>query len=163
MSEANPSAIDLIITDKPKSFQNTTGVSTGISDFHKMVMTSMKTTFQKASPKVIVYRDMKSFDKKAFKLELAQKLATTDSTSYLNFENTFINTLDKHAPTKEKTLRDNHKPFVSKGMRQAVMKRSALGSRYRKNLRKKITKLSKSKGIIVTGCTKEKSVNTTKN
>ena len=39
MSEANPSTIDLIITNKPKSFQNTTGVSTGISDFHKMVLT----------------------------------------------------------------------------------------------------------------------------
>ena len=32
-----------------------------------------------------------------------------------------------------------------------------------KMMRKKITKLSKSKGIIVTGCTKVKGVNTTKN
>ena len=37
MSETNPSTIDLIITNKPKSFQNTAGVSTGILDFLKMV------------------------------------------------------------------------------------------------------------------------------
>ena len=59
---------------------------------------------------------MKSFDKKAFKLELAQKLATTDSASYLNFENTFIDILDKHTSTKEKTFTAKHKPYVSKGM-----------------------------------------------
>ena len=64
MIETNPSTIDLIITNKPKSFQNTIGVFTGISDFHKMVLTSMKTTFPKAVPKEITYRDMKNLDKK---------------------------------------------------------------------------------------------------
>ena len=41
-SDTNPSAIDLIITNKPKSFQNTIGISMGLSDFHEMVLTSMK-------------------------------------------------------------------------------------------------------------------------
>ena len=40
----NPSTIDLIITNHKSSFQNTISVSTGLSDFHKMVITSMKTT-----------------------------------------------------------------------------------------------------------------------
>ena len=131
-SVSNTSTIDLIITNKHNK-QNTIGVSTGLSDFHKMVMTSMKTTFQKASPKVIVYRDMKSFDKKAFRLELAQKLATTDSTSFLNFENTFINILDKLSPPKEKTHRANQKAYVSKDMRHAILKRSELALKYCKN------------------------------
>ena len=63
MGEANPSIIDLIITSKPKSFKNTIGVSTDISDFHKMVLTSMKTSFLKAVLKKIIYRDMKNLDK----------------------------------------------------------------------------------------------------
>ena len=41
MSETNPSAIDLIITNRPKGLQNTIGVSTGTLDFHKMVFTSI--------------------------------------------------------------------------------------------------------------------------
>ena len=37
----NPSTIDLIIINQKSSFQNTIGVSTGLSDFHEMVITSM--------------------------------------------------------------------------------------------------------------------------
>ena len=131
MSETNPSTIDLIITNKPKSFQNTIGVSTGISDFHKMVLTSMKTTFPKAVPKEIVYRDMKNFDKKAFKRDLKENLKKADSTNYALFEEIFENVLDKHAPKKKKLQRANHKPYVTKAMRKAIMKRSELATKYR--------------------------------
>ena len=65
-----------------------------------MILTSMKSTFQKAPPKVILYRDMKKFDKVAFKAELKEKLDKIDPTSYLSFENTFTEMLDKHAPAK---------------------------------------------------------------
>ena len=131
MSETNPSTIDLIITNKPKSFQNTIGVSTGISDFHKMVLTSMKTTFPKAVPKEIVYRDTKNFDKKAFKRDLKENLKKADSTNYALFEEIFENVLDKHAPKKKKLQRANHKPYVTKAMRKAIMKRSELATKYR--------------------------------
>ena len=45
---------------------------------------------------MVVYHDMKSFDKTTLKSKLAQKLAATDTNSYLNFEDTFMNILDKH-------------------------------------------------------------------
>ena len=32
----NPSCIDLIITNRPKSFQNSMVMETGLSDFHKL-------------------------------------------------------------------------------------------------------------------------------
>ena len=47
-SIVNPSCIDLFLTSPPLSFQNTTTVATGLSDFHKMVVTVMKSTFPKA-------------------------------------------------------------------------------------------------------------------
>ena len=59
MSKENPSTIDLVIINKPKSFQNTIGISTGLSDFHKMILTTMKITFPNAVPKSITYKDMK--------------------------------------------------------------------------------------------------------
>ena len=37
-SHLNPSSIDLILTNRPRSFQNTTILETGISDFHKMTL-----------------------------------------------------------------------------------------------------------------------------
>ena len=38
MNEEKPSTIDLIIKTDKKSFQNTVGVSTGLSDFHEMII-----------------------------------------------------------------------------------------------------------------------------
>ena len=55
----NPSCIDLFITYSYQNFQNTVTISTGLSDFHCMVVTVLKTTFPKAKPKIVnenIYR-----------------------------------------------------------------------------------------------------------
>ena len=40
-----PSCIDLILTNCPRSFQNGCAIETGLSDFHKLVVTVMRTTY----------------------------------------------------------------------------------------------------------------------
>ena len=52
---------DLIITNKPKSYQNTVDFSIGLWGFHKMILASMNTTFPTHKP--LIYRNMKHFDK----------------------------------------------------------------------------------------------------
>ena len=47
----NPSCIDLFLTNSPNSFQNSSVVETGLSDFHRMIFTVMKTSFQRLPPK----------------------------------------------------------------------------------------------------------------
>ena len=69
----NPSCIDLFLTNVHQSFQNTT-VSTGLSDFHKMVVTIMKMSFPKAKPKIVQYRDEKNFIEEDFRVELRGRL-----------------------------------------------------------------------------------------
>ena len=69
-SVENPSTIDLFLTNRSKCFQNTIGVSTGLSDFHKMVATSFKMNFAKSKPIERTYREMKHFDREAFRSEL---------------------------------------------------------------------------------------------
>ena len=59
----NPTCIALILTNRARSFQNSCTIETGLSDFHKMIVTVMKTTFRKLPPKVIYYRDFRNFDK----------------------------------------------------------------------------------------------------
>ena len=68
----NPSCIDLFLTNSPLSFQNTTAVETGLSDFHKMVVTVLKTKFPKASPSTVYYRSYKNFDLGNFRCELKE-------------------------------------------------------------------------------------------
>ena len=48
-----PSCIDLILTNCPRSLQNSCVIETGLSDFHKMVVTAMKTTYRKHEPRIV--------------------------------------------------------------------------------------------------------------
>ena len=41
----NPCSIDLLLTNFPKNFQNSSVIETGLSDFHKMIVSVMKTNF----------------------------------------------------------------------------------------------------------------------
>ena len=56
----NPSCIDLFLTNRP-SFYQTETFFTGLSDFHKLVLSIFKTTFKKSKAKEIIYRDFKKF------------------------------------------------------------------------------------------------------
>ena len=51
----NPTCIDLILTNVPRSFQSTCVVETGLSDFHMMTLTVMRKSFKKYQPKTISY------------------------------------------------------------------------------------------------------------
>ena len=50
-----------MLTSSYRSFQNSCAIETGLSDFHKMIVTVMKAYFQKQKSKVITYRDYKNF------------------------------------------------------------------------------------------------------
>ena len=65
----NPRSTDLILTKNPRSFQSSWVIETGLSGFHRMVETDMKTSFERLKPRVISYRGYKSFEKKLFREE----------------------------------------------------------------------------------------------
>ena len=134
-SQNNPSCIDLFITNSPKSFQNTLVLATGLSDFHKMVITVLKTKFKKSPPKETQYRDYKNFDQNSFRddLDIALNSLNSSNPEYKEFENTFLSVLDKHAPVKKKIVRANQKSYMTKSLRKAFMRRSALQNKYFKS------------------------------
>ena len=43
----NPTSVDLILTNRPKCFQNSHVFETELSDFHKLTFTVLKAYFQK--------------------------------------------------------------------------------------------------------------------
>ena len=43
----NSGSIDLILTNNPLSFQYSCVIETGLSDFHRMVVTVMETSFER--------------------------------------------------------------------------------------------------------------------
>ena len=103
-----PTCTDLILTNRPKVFQNTNVIETGLSDFHKMVVTIMKTTFRKFKPKIINYRKYKNFSNDIFRDSLLEELSqvriNNDDDGFNNFLRICRNTLDRFAPRKKSTL-----------------------------------------------------------
>ena len=131
----NPSAIDLILTNRPRSFQNSQTVETGLSDHHRRTVTVMRASFPKQAPTIITYRDYKYFDSNSFRGELLQELNNWKygTITYEDFEKVCINLLDRYAPLKEKYLRANNQPFMNKKLSKAVMTRSRLRHQFLNN------------------------------
>ena len=78
----NPSCIDLFLT-------NSTAIETGLSDFHKMTITIMKTVFKKKKPKIIQYRDYKNLSNIVFRSGLMDLLYihNVNNIHYNDFDN----------------------------------------------------------------------------
>ena len=130
----NPTCINLILTNCPKNFQESSTLETWLSDFHKMVLTEFKSEAPKLTPRVVSYRKYKHFDRDKFKLEVFDKLSMQDpwTMDYKNFEDTIIDSLNKYAPLKRKYLRANHSNFITKELSKAIMQRSKLRNLYLK-------------------------------
>ena len=130
----NPSCIDLILTNRPTYFQNSTTFETGISDFHKMIITVMKTRFKKHPPKIVLYRDYRNYTKSSFHQELSRAISMQNLYDVSNdkFVEITMEILDKHVPLKQKYVRANQGPFMTKELQKAIMVRSKLKNRSNK-------------------------------
>ena len=62
INNMSPSCIDLFLTNCPKSFESTLTIETGLSDFHKLIVTVLTVNSEKVPLKIIHYRDYKNFD-----------------------------------------------------------------------------------------------------
>ena len=131
----NPSKIDLILTNKPRSFQQSTTIETGLSDYHKLTITVMRSFLPKQTPTIRSYRDYKNFDQHLFRNELLKELYNMHrgKVNYETFEKIIVRLLNIYAPVRERYIRANNSPFMNKRLSKAVMTRSRLRNRYLKN------------------------------
>ena len=62
----HPPLIDIILTNRSQSFQNSVAMEIGISDHHKMIVTVMKSHIVCLQPYKIQYRNYQGFSPDAF-------------------------------------------------------------------------------------------------
>ena len=95
----NQSCIDLIVTNSPRSFQDSSVFETGLSDFHKLTTTVLKQYFPKPKPKIVNYRGYRNFRNDEFIAGLDNEILKHDinNIDYQHFFNIFIEILNKHA------------------------------------------------------------------
>ena len=115
--------IYLIMTNSKSSCICSNIFETGFSDFHHMVYTILTTTYDRLPPKGISYRCYRNFSKPRFREELAHKMYKNPPKSYAEFENHYVTILNSFAPMKSVSIRGNNKPYMSKELRNAIMKR----------------------------------------
>ena len=132
---SNPSSIDVILTNRKNSFQNSMTIETGLSDYHKMIITVLKVHFKKKEPITIKFRSYKNFNESIFRDNLLNNLQNSckDMMSYDDFKEIFMKVLNLHAPMKNKLVRGNNAPFMTKDLSKAFMHRSKLKNKYSKN------------------------------
>ena len=125
-SPTNPRCIDLMLTNMKHSFFASQSFETGFSDYHHLIYTVLKTQFTKLQPKRIRFRDYKKFAESQFLSDLTGKIVATNPEDLTQFENFFLETLNKHAPQRTVRVRGNNKPHVTKELRKAMMLRTRL-------------------------------------
>ena len=130
------SCIDLILSNKKNCLQYTGSLDTDLSDYHRLIYTMLRSTYSKAPPREIIYRDYKLFSEQKFLTDLSEKFHNDTNYLFVNdydsFEKEFTTVLNKHAPMKRKVIRGNEKPHMNKALKKAIMKRTRLRNIYRK-------------------------------
>ena len=118
---SNPNCIDLFLTNNALSFQSTQTVSTGLSDFHKLVLTVLKTSIVENKPREIKYRNNKYFDSRKFNRDLKEEFSREYVDSCSKFDEIFLKVLNRHSSLKKKMLRTNHAPYRSKRYYEKIL------------------------------------------
>ena len=133
-----PSCIDLILTNRPKSFRRTCVIQTGLSDFHRMIGSVLKMHFRKLPPRIISYRGFSNYHNTNFLNSLTEVLFEVENTEYFVkdpdcFYKVCNKVLNQHAPRKKKYVRGTNKAFMSKALSKAIMQRTKLRNKFMKD------------------------------
>ena len=141
-----------MITNKPRSFYNTSAVTTSLSDCHKLILPCLRAHFKRLPPKKIIYIGYKMFDEATFLHDLDQELIKGSfyqhEEAFAVFSPAFRDVFNRHAPLKQKTVCGNTAPIITKQLNKAIMDRSRIKKRYSKcPSREKFLELKKAKRL----------------
>ena len=106
------------------SFQKTFVSETGFFDFYELMGTMRKSQIPKQKPNIVKYRKYKHFNKNKFEKKILTNLSKCNKETFKidEFKESFIATLNNHAPLKTKFLKTNHANLISNELTKAIIK-----------------------------------------
>ena len=107
-------------------FHNAKTYETCLSDFHKLVVSTMKRSYKKIPSLMIKYRDYNFFSNEHFKNFSHEKLTNTTKLDHNGIEQLVLNLLSSQAPFKKRMVTSNQWVFMNKEMRKAIVVRCGL-------------------------------------
>ena len=104
------SLIDIILTNKARSFHKVQGFVTGICDFHKLVATELRSYYKKVPPNNILYKNVKRFEEATFLWDLDSRLIQGELYNncpepYNKLTQIFPEVLDYHVKQKVEVIK----------------------------------------------------------
>ena len=90
----------------------------GVSDHHKLITTMLRPTFAKGK------------HKKCFKVAIELQKQLSSVSEFESFHDAFKVILNQFAPLKQKLIQNNNQPFMTKTLRNTIMKRSKLRNKF---------------------------------
>ena len=99
-----------MLTNKPKSFYKYQSFNVGLSNFYKLILSILRTSFPKLPTKFVIYRKQKKLHESSFLRDLDSRLIKREL--YKNCEDPFTKmseifseVLNYHAPLKQKSVK----------------------------------------------------------
>ena len=137
-SVSNPSSIDVIISNRPKTIARHLNTNIGISDFHNFTCAATKIQAPAIAKNKISYRSFKHFNEDIFlcdvnsiPFEMSNSSSVDEKLStYISHLNVII---DKHAPLKTRYIKNNQVPYMNDKLRKAINVKGMMYRKYLKN------------------------------
>ena len=124
-----------MLTNRPRNFLKSQKFEIGLSGCHKLVVSILRASFKKLPRKIITYRDQKCFNEDHFLRDLDSRLLQGElyrncDEPYKKLTEIFNDILNHHAPLKQKQVRGNHAPFMTKDLSKAIINNSKAKNNY---------------------------------
>ena len=124
--------VDVCRVSKPLRFKTTLNLDCWLSDYHNFICVTIKLYFPKRSTRVIQYRSYKNV---VDELCINDPLVLSQTMMFCNhnvdicikfFITHLIDIIDKHAPMKFKTVRQNNVPYMNSWLRKLNYQRNMM-------------------------------------
>ena len=121
-----------MLTNSKDNFDEAVVLESVLSDFHKLLVSVLKSYFTKEDSKFIICEDYKYYNNEMFSNELENELSKIGSLTLNHdiFKNIFVDIINKYGPLKKKYIRANHVKYMGRELSQNIMKRSKLRNDY---------------------------------
>jgi hypothetical protein len=136
-SVANPSLVDVILTNKPRSLSGHVNVNIGLSDYHNITCASTKHHVNKVIKNRINYRSFKRFNEDNFLRDIqninTKHLSGDIHEKVTKYISVLKDVIDKHAPVKTRSIKSKQVPYMHDNLRKSINVKAMLFRKYIKN------------------------------
>jgi hypothetical protein len=128
---ADPTLIDVILTNRKSLLQNVMNFGCGLSDVHNLIAVQIKDNIPSLKNPYKTYRSYKQFNYEAFiqdldNAKLDEQIINDNKDihkTYETFESSFLDVVSKDIPLKKRKITQHPAPYMNQELRHAIFKK----------------------------------------